>query len=162
MSVLWKTEWQVRKSGAFIGRMRPHFHLMVLDVPFVPHEIVRSSWRQIIGAGEILATDVRRITGKLGAGKYLAKYISKAPSLDNVPKDNKDGVNGRMWGYTRKHLIPFCPVETERQLSDEEIELAQDAAEEIKGEYDRLLMNGFTLLGAQRLERFRKKFGNGA
>jgi hypothetical protein len=162
IACIWKTEWQERKSGEFKGHYRPHYHLMVLDVSFVPHAIVRDLWRAILGAKKHLATDVRQITGKLGAGKYLAKYIAKAPSLDNVTKRNKQEMNGRMWGYTRKHLIPFSPIEVERELSDEEVDLVMAAAEEQKPEYDRTLQNGFTLLGRERLERFRRKFGNGA
>jgi hypothetical protein len=159
VAIIWKTEWMPRKSGKWIGFMRPHYHLLLLAVPFIPHALIRDWWRVIIGANRYIATDIKRITGKLGAGKYLAKYISKSASLDNVPKDNKQEINGRMWGYTRRQLIPMCGVEVERQLSDEEVELAMQACEEIKGEYDRNTNNGFTLLGMARAKRFRHLLG---
>lgn len=150
VAVMWKTEWQPRKTGIHKGELRPHYHLMVLDVRYIPYDEVRAWWRHILQVEGYLATDVRRITGPQGAGKYLAKYVSKSSSLDNVLNHNGEKPSGRMWGLTRPSLVPMARVECDRELTAEEVQILQASQQKLKADYDPLLGNGFTGLGKKR------------
>jgi hypothetical protein len=110
--VVWRQEWALRKTGEFKGHFRPHYHLLIIGCNYLDKELVRDSWRKAIKFnGGPLATDVRRIIGTDGAIRYVAKYISKNPSLDIGTKLDKGWIMGRFWGVRRPGLIPMCPVE---------------------------------------------------
>ena len=157
--VLWRLEWQPRKTGARVGELMPHYHLLVFGVSWLPQKVVREWWRSAIGAGDgPLVTDVRRVTGVDGACRYLAKYVSKSCPLDIAAYHNS-GINfGRHWGVTRKHLVPMCPVDVCRQLTDFELSRMQGLAEEMWSAYRPESSGGFTLLGEPEAE-FAKKIG---
>jgi len=127
---LWRTEWQVRKSGSQVGRFMPHHHLLLLNVGYIGHESVRHWWRGILGCEGYLATDVRQAKDGEHAARYAAKYMSKpdSGSLDNAAYLNR--VAGRSWGWKRVHLVPFHPteylVDVPPEVVDEAIRLAAE------------------------------------
>jgi hypothetical protein len=156
-SVLWRCEWKERQSGIHCHEFVPHFHLMAFGVPFLDHRDVRRTWRRILDVQGPLATDVRAIKGADGAGRYLAKYVSKAPSLDNGAYLNKPWMRGRHWGLTRPSLVPMCDVERGELLSEEQASRAQRLFAEVNPFYQPGRDGGFTILGADRKKVFLEK-----
>jgi len=157
VSVLWRCEWQKRKSGQKKGEIAPHLHLMCLGVRFVAANVVRQFWRGVLQVAGPLATDVRGVTGKEGCGRYLAKYISKTPSLDNAAYLNRPWMAGRHWGITRPSLVPWADVEHDREISEEEYHNAVAAYLEAVPGMPANAQESFTLLGEQRKGLFLKK-----
>lgn len=93
-----KTVWRLE----FQERGAPHYHLMMLDAPFIPVEELCWEWKCIVGsydmAHELLGVDIKLVTGhKEGAliASYLAKYVGKIDDRDT--KDVTQKV-GRWWG----------------------------------------------------------------
>ena len=156
VACIWRIEWEERKSGAYTGKLAPHFHLMLLNVPFLPHERVREWWRQAIQAGDgPLVSEVKRIKNVNGVARYLSKYVSKYRSLDISTYHNSPIKFGRHWGVCRPELVPLCPVRVARQLTKEEVAQIQAFARRRWPMYDENGSGGFTLLG----EKFAKRFG---
>jgi hypothetical protein len=156
VSVLWRVEWVKRKSGARKGQYAPHIHMMCLGIRFVAAAFVRQTWRSALQCSGPLATDVRGVTGNEGCGRYLAKYISKAPSLDNAAYLNRPWMAGRTWGLTRPNLVPWADVEHDREIGEEEYRAAMEAHLAMATHPGAAAQESFTLLGEQRKGLFVK------
>lgn len=81
----------------FQERGAPHFHLFLLGVPFIHHEVIAKIWADICGyTGEeyekhlAAGTEVRRVYSRRQAISYIAKYLGKVEQCD------VEGV-GRFW-----------------------------------------------------------------
>jgi len=75
VSSLWRLEWKPRRTGNVVGELMPHFHLVLFDVEFIPHAMVRHWWRTILGVADgPLATDVQRPKTVDGVARYIGKY----------------------------------------------------------------------------------------
>lgn len=88
-AAVWRKEWQ--KNGM------PHYHLLVLGVPFIPWRWVAQAWYEVVGSGlekHLQAgTEVRRVHSYRQACSYLEKYMGK------VSDDPPEGIaTGRLWG----------------------------------------------------------------
>jgi hypothetical protein len=154
---LWRVEWKARKSGAKVGAVVPHFHLLLGGVEYVRYVQLRSWWRAIVHVNGPLCTDVQSIDAAEGAVNYLCKYTSKNPSLDiGAYLNNEKGI-GRHWGFTRKHLFPEAPITRLQKLSDVQAAQLRGMAAEVFENYDEDLGGGFTLFGRDILETFRDK-----
>lgn len=155
---LWRVEWMPRRTGKFVGKMFPHFHLLLFDVFALEETLVRESWRKTIRHDDTyLSVKVKPVYGEMGAVKYISKYVSKAGTLDIRAFHNSDFPFGRSWGVTRKHLIPLCPIAVLKKLSKEEVEFAKRYAEETFPQYDAETGGGFTLLSPIAAEMFRDR-----
>lgn len=148
--VLWRCEWQPRKTGTHRGLFVPHFHLLVFGVPFIPHQEVRQWWRRILDVKGSLATDVRKVVGIDGAGRYLAKYVSKYTSLDNGAYLNNPWMTGRHWGLTRPSLVPRALVEEDCLIDAFEADMLRQWFAERNPYYKEFGLGGFTALGESR------------
>lgn len=94
---VWKLEPQRR--GA------PHFHLIVIGVPFMAKQWVSETWYEVVGSHDArhlaAGTNVQLARSHRGVLSYAAKYVTKRQSL---PADWQDGV-GRWWGvFNRERL----------------------------------------------------------
>lgn len=94
---IWKLEPQ--KRGA------PHYHLLVIGVPFIAKQWVSESWYEVVGSGDArhlaVGTNVQLARSHRGVIAYAAKYTAKRQEL---PDDWQDGV-GRWWGvFNRERL----------------------------------------------------------
>lgn len=90
-AAVWRKEWQ--QNGM------PHYHLLVLGVPFIPHQWVARAWYEVVGSGlekHLQAgTQVERVHTYRKACSYLEKYMGK------VSDDLPEGVTiGRLWGVS--------------------------------------------------------------
>ncbi len=87
---VWKLEPQTR--GA------PHFHLLVVGLPFIEADWLRWRWSRIlqpgIGPPRNIRVEIERARSHRGVVSYAAKYVAKHQAL---PADWQDGV-GRWWG----------------------------------------------------------------
>lgn len=88
-AALWKLEYTTNRT--------PHFHLILLGIPFWHHRTVAKAWAEIVqsenAAHAEAGTRVERLLSKRHAAKYLAKYVAKE---GNYPEDHR----GRVWGKT--------------------------------------------------------------
>lgn len=108
VSGVWKYEPQ--KRGA------PHFHLMLLDLPYVEQALLQDVWTECTGEKRSIA-HITLIRSHKGVMSYVSKYIAKLPeqeidaSLDNAPYQQKtpSSWSGRWWGVINKEALPFAP-----------------------------------------------------
>lgn len=92
--ICWKEELQRR--GA------PHFHLLVMGVPFIKHQTVARWWYEIVGSGDprhlAAGTQVKRVKSYAQARSYTEKYLGK------VEQNAGEGEQlGRVWGFKGAH-----------------------------------------------------------
>lgn len=129
-SALWKLEFQVRKSGDFVGSLVPHLHLILFGVEpsvllssrdvyaslrrdaaksadaLLLQGWVKASWAGVVASGSSehrrRGADVVELDSRRRAYSYIAKYAAK--SLD------VDFRTGRMWGVFNRAALPLGPV----------------------------------------------------
>ena len=111
VSAIWRRETQPLR-GAF------HFHLLVFNMPFIPQCDLQTIWTRCTGEDRSIV-DVRLVTSRKHALRYVAKYIAKvdapAPltSLELSPyqaAEEKPSI-GRCWGYINKDGLPLARAE---------------------------------------------------
>lgn len=92
---IWRIELQ--KRGA------PHFHLLYLDLPYIPVGQLQDLWYGILGTptGQRFgnALDLKAVRGKDGhqiVMTYVSKYVGKVEDYSDW--DEKPKI-GRIWGY---------------------------------------------------------------
>lgn len=128
-SALWKVEYQDRKSGAFVGVLVPHAHLIIfgmdgaaLTVPdgyanlwrdagksanaLLLQGWVKAAWADVVGAGspehERRGADVVELDSRRHGYSYIAKYTAKGAALPFR--------TGRTWGVFNRDALPVGPV----------------------------------------------------
>lgn len=93
-AAVWKLEPQRR--GA------PHFHLVVVGVPFMAKEWLSRTWYEVVGSHDpkhlAAGTNVQAVHSHRGVVSYAAKYTAKHQEL---PDDWQGGV-GRWWGVLNR------------------------------------------------------------
>lgn len=126
--ILWRKEWEERKSGERKGQLVLHWHLLAWDIGWVDHRDIRKLWRNILGWGGPLATDIEEATSADKAAFYAAKYAAKPSScsLDNAAYLNKRW--GRPWGFCRSIQIDRYKPIIIRGLSADEFALVKNLA----------------------------------
>lgn len=87
---VWKLEPQ--KRGA------PHFHMLVVGVPFLAKAWLSQSWYEVVGSKDErhlkAGTNIQLARSHRGVVSYASKYTAKHQEL---PADWQEGV-GRWWG----------------------------------------------------------------
>jgi hypothetical protein len=125
-AVLWRREYQTRKSGAFVGEQVPHVHLLVWDssLPTVwcrdrdgrwflaaaeaERAWLAETWCRIVGAPEETRAKHEAVTRHpkswllpdswRGTLAYVSKYVAKVNEVE---------CEGRSWGYWWRELLPI-------------------------------------------------------
>jgi hypothetical protein len=106
---LWRVEWMPRQSGARAGEYIPHWHLLLLGIPFVHYSVINQCWRKALGNPDAAITDIFGAHGGEAARMYIGKYLSKESySSYLVTAAYHNTLGGRHWGFLRKSLIPFA------------------------------------------------------
>lgn len=147
--MIWRCEWKIRLSGKDKGKVRPHFHLLVLGVKFIGHWLIRKWWRLILKVSGPLATDVRNASSGEQASAYMTKYLSKNGSLEESTYHNSPNFGGRHWGITRKSLIPWSPVSSLSELDCDEAKACRAFAAHAFDHYHPEFGGGFTVFGLE-------------
>jgi hypothetical protein len=163
VGMLWRTEFAKRLSGKHRGKLVCHHHMVIPYMPFVPHQLVRQWWRNIVHKKGSLSTDIREVAGEQAAF-YAMKYAAKRErlsSLDYAAYLNR--LVGRPWGLTRKSLLPYCPREDAGTIDGDLLRDLQLLAENTFIGYRADDAQSFTIFGdlARRAGRFimQKKAG---
>lgn len=117
VATLWRTEWQDRKSGARLGQIMPHLHVLLFGVEYLPWQDLRTWWRSAIGVKGPCHTYVQHVANGTGAAKYAAKYAAKDCSSSLVSAAYLNNLFGRAWGMTRKQSIPRAAKVCFRELT---------------------------------------------
>jgi hypothetical protein len=148
----WRVEWMPRKSGIFVGEMRPHMHLLYLTCPRICHLRIQRRWAEIIGVTRWVQVDASPLDVAEVASVYAAKYCAKECTpilLDNVPKRNR---TGRHAGELRRNLIPLHPIQVTRSINKAIALKLGERASETLWWYDPRYSEGFTIIGDLALE----------
>lgn len=154
---VWRVEWKPRKTGRYVGKLMPHWHLFLLTVKQLNEDSVREMWRKSIGHDDTyLDVDVRFVEGPEAAAKYVAKYCSKQYALGITAYHNSGFRFGRHWGITRKAMIPLQPVVVSRELTEDEVDCVQQFAPSIWPTYDKDVDGGFTLLSGKMAKEWKE------
>ncbi len=104
--VVWRKEFQVRKSGKNAGEVAPHFHLLIFaDLDWADVlEWIADAWYEVVGSGDrrhfLAGTRVERLRSWRGGIGYASKYVAKVEELQPGYEDT-----GRLWGIWYKHLL---------------------------------------------------------
>lgn len=111
--VIWKLEFQTRKSGVCEGQDAPHFHLLA----FVPlryscdyvwllkfRSWLSEAWFRVVGSGDPdhlkAGASCKQVASWRGVVSYAAKYLGKAVEVPIGP-DGQPLPVGRFWGCWR-------------------------------------------------------------
>lgn len=154
LPVVWRTEFEERKSGVYTGKLAPHHHLMIFTDKYVSQPLVKVLWSQVIESTHpYLQVNVRKIKGVFGAAKYIAKYVSKWKPLDIAVYLNSPCEFGRQWGVMRPSLIPMVS-KSEFKLAADEAVRATDLGRVTGKSWDSEIPAGYTIFGQQDVEKF--------
>lgn len=147
VAILWRCEWQKRKSGENQGKFYPHIHLLVFGATYVKHQEVRRWWRAILKVDGALATDVKKAKKGEVAAVYVAKYCAKVDGFASLDYASYLNSVGRGWGVLRRCLVPVEPVRWYLALDEVMVQRLKKIAAEKLPWYDAGLDEGFTLFG---------------
>ena len=113
MSAIWRAELQKRKSGARLGEVLPHYHLIVFGLAQgrnISDAVLKAellswmpkAWTEISGAGRA-GLDIKIETSWRRVFAYIAKYVSKSGGSSlAVPGF------GRHWGRFQPKNLPWA------------------------------------------------------
>ena len=130
MSAIWRMEVEPRKSGKYVGREVPHYHLAAVNMPYLKFEEIRDMWKEVIGSPVNPRVRIEKCQNRRKAfayiSKYVAKMVDKVPDLEEVEEAppagfNEDGADenalslsiahngtlGRWWGVFNRGFLPF-------------------------------------------------------
>ena len=107
LGFVWRIEFKERLSGASVGRVAPHFHLLIYKASYADlRSFVPRAWYDVVGSGSKdhlkAGTRVERIHSYAGIMRYVGKYITK---VEDFPL----GWAGRVWGVIGRARLPFAP-----------------------------------------------------
>ena len=126
--VVWRMEFQERKSGTNKGRVAPHFHLVFI----VPGEMIANirefrewmsrAWYEVVDSGDerhLRAGTNCIVPGSWrGAMGYVSKYVGKqGPSYFDAETGEVSSV-GRIWGVWFEEGLPVVWEEEEVTLEE--------------------------------------------
>ena len=103
---VWRIEFKERKTGSSVGRMAPHFHLLVFGGSKADlQRWVAGAWWEVVASGNgdhlRAGTRVERVRSWGGVMRYVGKYIAK---VDEYPGDWQ----GKAWGIIGRKKLPWA------------------------------------------------------
>ncbi len=115
----WRTEWMVRKSGACVGLIAPHNHLLVYGAQMLTKKNVWDWWMRAIGERDYANVSCEEVYNAARVGLYTAKYAAKQDPCILGYDAYLGNPFGRSWGSRYAKLIPMMPkVEWRCRLDD--------------------------------------------
>jgi len=145
--ILWRKEPIDRKSGIHTGKLVCHFHLSVFTERKLTEDFVTERWKTAMAWEGYSRNDVRPMKDGLHAALYAAKYMAKNDEdsiLVNLPYLTKPG---RMWGWHRPELIPYCHETTMSGITPETFREMLQTACCIRGKTLESDLEGQTCIG---------------
>lgn len=125
-SYIWRLETVDRKSGAHVGEIFPHFHLLVFGVEYNRLRFwVPGAWYETVGTGDIhhlnAGTQVARVLSRKGVFRYASKTVAETMSRELGKAVQALGKVGRWWGIAvRENFNRFISPAEDIQLEDNE------------------------------------------
>jgi len=109
-SGIWRVEFQKRST--------PHYHLILIDLPFWKHKDLRATWMKCTREDNSGAR-IEWIHSERMCMFYVSKYCAKTYDEEsitlfiNAPYQQKgeEKWTGRVWGVINRCSIPFAPRE---------------------------------------------------
>lgn len=147
IGALWRCEWMVRKTGKYVGKLAPHFHLVIPGVRFIAKDKVKDLWRKSLGVNHYVSAWIDSLQTKRKQAVYIAKYCAKEIDASVLDCDAYLNTGGRHWGYHRKHLIPQCERRDYFPLPDRVAEDLRRTASWNLTDYRMETDPGFSLFG---------------
>lgn len=145
--VLWRVEWEERKTGKRKGETIAHLHLIVFGCRFLHKDMVRSFWACVLRADGLAITWIDGITSGKKVARYIGKYCAKLPEESVLDNASYLSSAGRHWGACRKDLIPFADRWVMRLSDPKQIQLLENAACMAFPYFTRDVDQGFSLFG---------------
>lgn len=103
LAAVWSQELQDRKSGEHVGKVYPHYHLIVFNVRRIDGDWLRRAWFEVVGSGDEkhLRAGIRieQLRGARQGIGYVGKYVSKEALAEL-------GWTGRTWGVFGREQLP--------------------------------------------------------
>ena len=100
----WRLEFQ--KRGA------PHFHLLMVNLPYWDKSEVAAAWGDVIHV-DFVVTRIEHIRSKRGCYWYMSKYVCKSDdTVDLTTGHNSPLPVGRVWGVHNKAKLDFHAINT--------------------------------------------------
>lgn len=101
---IWRMEFQ--------GRGAIHFHVMILNITFIPAKEITEYWQRLTGDDSY--PDIERMGSKRKISRYMSKYIAKREqAVSSTGLDNlsylKNAV-GRFWGVCMRKNMPYAEM----------------------------------------------------
>jgi len=152
IGVIWRLEWEVRKSGSRKGELIAHWHLIVFGVRYIPKEVVRSFWRCVLRADGPVVTWIDGIASGKKLARYVGKYCSKLPEASVLDDTTYLNTLGRHWGINRRELVPWFPRFLIPFLTEHDVNLAENLACMTFKFFTRGAQQGFQIFGANALK----------
>jgi len=152
LGVIWRLEWETRKSGKRKGQLIAHWHLIVFGARYIPKEEVRSFWRCVLRADGPVVTWVDGIANGKKLAKYVGKYCSKLPEASVLDDTTYLNSLGRHWGINRRELVPWSPRFLIPFLTEADVNLAENLACMTFRFFTRGAEQGFQIFGANALK----------
>lgn len=106
---IWKKELKPRQSGKSVGKVAPHFHMLVWGASYIDLiQFVSHAWYEVVGSNNpdhlSAGTRVEKIHSPNGVKSYCSKYLCKE---DEGKANQGDGL-GRFWGVINYEAIPWA------------------------------------------------------
>jgi hypothetical protein len=126
VSGFWRLELKRRKSGEMVGKVAPHYHLLIYGVDYFELlKYVPGAWWEVVGSKDndhlVAGTRIERPRSPEGAKWYVAKYVSKEDNEQELYQEiQKIGHVGRMWGMINEKNIPWADCK-EIHTSDKQV-----------------------------------------
>jgi len=129
VGLIWKLEYQSRKSGLHVGKFFPHFHMLVWGLSgedlYELQKVVAVLWWEVCGklSDDHLkaGTSVERIRSPRGVFWYASKYMTK--TVDDMREYDQDAqAVGRWWGVKGQDNLPFSICKVITAYDDEQLQ----------------------------------------
>lgn len=129
-AVLWRVEWEPRKTGEHTGQFFPHLHMLIPGAPFMRVELLREEWQKVLKTERSVQIYAKWIVDTRQVMYYVSKYVAKVHNIDELGMLDVltySRICGRHWGILKRGLMPWAAVVTMkttdmrvlRQLHDE-------------------------------------------
>lgn len=145
--VVWRLEFEPRKSGVWRWHYVPHFHLLLFGVKYIHHSRIKEWWNKALGFDGYVRTDIGRPRNRKQVWAYIAKYCAKRDGSLVIGPYLNNPFPGRRWGILRRSDLPLAELHSMREFDCEYIEDAYFAALQANPHIDQYNNKSFTLLG---------------
>lgn len=123
--------------NAKTGKWHPHLHILY-DGLFIAHDIIKENWKAVTKDSEIV--DIRRISSRMKAVAYVAKYVSKTNAMPKTAigktKEWVHAVSGLREFSTFGNLFNQMPKEEKKTRSLEHLFYLNQLAEAARADHN--------------------------